>query len=64
MAQLLTFYPYLQEAVDAGCLSLESAWRLYWELEVLSEQPWTPGVQEIDLSVLLHHLEIEGMPLQ
>ena len=64
MAQLMKFQPHLQEAVDAGCLSVESAWHLHWEISVLTYEPWTPGMQALHRLVELYHLPVAGMPVQ
>ena len=63
MAQLLTFGPSLQGAVEAGVLTLEQAWMLAWRTEVEPERPWTQ--RESDALDLFHwHLmESERRPM-
>lgn len=63
MAQLLTFGPSLQGAVEAGVLTLEQAWMLAWRTEVEPEQAWTQ--RESDALDLFHwHLmESERRPM-
>ena len=63
MAQLLTFGPSLQGAVEAGALTLEQAWMLAWRTEVEPEQAWTQ--RESDALDLFHwHLmESERRPM-
>jgi len=56
-----TFPPWIQEPLESGHLSPESAWRLEWELVVLSNEPWTPGVHQISRTVELHHWQTEGL---
>lgn len=63
-AELLMFPAYYQLPLEAGQISLEQAWRLQWELLVLTQQPWTPGVQEISQAVSLFHLPVESMQRQ
>ena len=57
-----TFPPWIQEALDLGHLSPQSAWMLEWEFLVLLNEPWTPGVQAISRTVELSHWETEGLP--
>ena len=52
MAQLLTFGPNLQGAVEAGVLTLEQAWLLAWRTEVEPELAWTQ--RESDALDLFH----------
>lgn len=54
-ASPLQFNPWLQEPLEAGCLSQESAWKLDWELSELQHLPWTPGVFQIKQTVVLFH---------
>ena len=63
MAQLLTFGPNLQGAVEAGVLTLEQAWMLAWRTEVEPELAWTQ--RESDALDLFHwHLmEPERRPM-
>ena len=63
MAQLLTFGPNLQGAVEEGVLTLEQAWMLAWRTEVEPEQAWTQ--RESDALDLFHwHLmEPERRPM-
>ena len=63
MAQLLTFGPNLQGAVEAGVLTLEQAWLLAWRTEVEPELAWTQ--RESDALDLFHwHLmEPERRPM-
>jgi hypothetical protein len=56
-ASPLLFPEWLQPAVSEGSLTPHQAWRLYWEMEVLSDQPWTPGVREINLLLSLANWE-------
>ena len=63
-AQALNFPAYLQIPLDAGVLSPHQAWRLAWDLEVLTLEPWTPGVQQVNQSVTLFHWQTEGLPVQ
>ena len=58
--QLLQFEPWLQEPVEAGCLAPATAWQLDWEMSVLLDQPWSPGMQEVFLRVHLFHEECQG----
>ncbi len=55
------FDPWIQEPLDLGHLSPESAWKLEWELMVLQDDPWTPGVFQINQTVALHHWPTEGL---
>jgi hypothetical protein len=57
-----TFPPWIQEPLELGHLSPESAWKLEWELLVLQGQPWTPGVYEINQLVALHHWQPDAAP--
>ena len=63
MAQLQTFGPNLQGAVEAGVLTLEQAWMLAWRTEVEPELAWTQ--RESDALDLFHwHLmEPERRPM-
>ena len=63
MAQLLTFGPSLQGAVEAGVLTPAQAWMLAWRTEVEPEQAWTQ--RESDALDLFHwHLmESERRPM-
>ena len=63
MAQLLTFGPSLQGAVEAGVPTPEQAWMLAWRTEVEPEQAWTQ--RESDALDLFHwHLmESERRPM-
>lgn len=61
-AQALLFPDWLQEPLEAGCLSSQEAWILEWELLVLAEEPWSPGVFALKQRVALFHWEVEGRP--
>ena len=63
-AQALEFNPWLQEPLEAGCLSPESAWKLHWELSELQGLPWTPGVYQINQTVVLFHWNPEHRSMQ
>ena len=59
-AQALQFTPRIQDALDQGCLSPESAWRLEWDLEPAQLfQPWHPIAMQAELTLLLFHWEPE-----
>lgn len=63
MAQLLTFGPSLQGAVEAGVLTLEQAWMLAWRTEVEPEQAWTQ-LESDALALFQWHLTPpESLPL-
>ena len=61
MGQALQYPPYLQQMLDEGLLTQHQAWRLMWDLEILPDQPWTPGVLEINLLVNLFYSQNTAM---
>ena len=63
-AELATFNQHLQEVTDAGQISPLSAWMLEWELLVLADRPWSPGVREIHMRVELFHWETDRVMRQ
>lgn len=56
-AETLTFPDHLQEAIDAGAITAELAWRLAWDVEVRTYDPWCPVAQGVNLRVILFHWE-------
>ena len=63
MAQLLTFEPSLQGAVEAGELTLEQAWMLAWRTEVEPEQAWTQRESDALALFQWHLTPPESLPL-
>lgn len=63
MAQLLTFGPSLQGAVEAGVLTLEQAWMLAWRTEVEPEQAWTQRESDALALFQWHLTPPESLPL-
>ena len=63
MAQLLTFGPNLQGAVEAGVLTLEQAWMLAWRTEVEPEQAWTQRESDALALFQWHLTPPESLPL-
>ena len=63
MAQLLTFGPNLQGAVEAGLLTLEQAWMLAWRTEVEPEQAWTQRESDALALFQWHLTPPESLPL-
>lgn len=63
-AQPAMFQDWIQEPLEQGLLSPHQAWRLEWELLVLTDQPWTPGVFEIRQTVGLYHWSPEPQQMQ
>lgn len=61
MAQALRFGSYLQQPLEAGILTPEQAWRLAWEMEVLTFEPWTPDGLAMQRRVALFHLSPNGL---
>ena len=59
-AVALVFPDYLQGAVEAGCLSAESAWEWSFEIEVLTHLPFTPRGLEINRTLVLWHWRVEN----
>ena len=64
MGQALTFPHYLQQTLEQGILTPEQVWRLEYDLEQLTLEPWSPGVQEINRTVTLFHLPLDLMRAQ
>ena len=60
-AQALSFPEWIQEPMEAGHLSPQSAWELEWEYLALQGRPWTPGVFEMSQRVGLYHWQPEQM---
>ena len=52
-----TFPPWLQVPMEAGAITPAQAWALDWEILVLQDRPWTPGVLELSRKVALFHID-------
>jgi hypothetical protein len=60
-AEVARFTEWLQQPVDAGCITPAGAWTLEWEVCIRTFEPWDAEAWNLNQRVALFHAEQETM---
>lgn len=55
--------PWLDEATEAGAITLLEAWRLHWDALTRPGQPVPPALQSPAYRLNLHHWDVSEQPM-